>query len=77
MNLQEIVAAVIDNVTISTDIARIEASRALGRNVELVSRTTAKQNAVRENSQFWSALATARTIFLSGGGAVYRCRPQF
>ena len=75
MHLTEIVAAVINNVTISTDLAKIDAARSLGSKVDFITRGEAKSHWMTERSTFWQDLASAATIFLTGNGQVYRCRP--
>ncbi|MCA9264042.1 MAG: hypothetical protein KDA60_09355 [Planctomycetales bacterium] len=73
MNLQEIVAAVINNVTVCTDVTKIEAARSLGCTVDYISRREAKTHSLSDRSGFWSDLADAATLFLVGNGQVYRC----
>ena len=77
MNLQEIVGAIVDSVTVTTDPARIDASRAFGRDVHYITRAEARQRALTEESQHWVRLAIARTLFLCDDGALFRCNLRF
>ena len=73
MNLQEIVGAIVDSVIITTDPARIDASKTFGRDVRYITRCEAKQRALAEPSPDWLRLAIAQTLFLCNDGALYRC----
>ena len=77
MNLQEIVGAIVDSVTITTDPARIDASRAFGRDVQYITRIEAERRALTEKSQHWVRLSIARTLFLCNDGALFRCNLRF
>jgi hypothetical protein len=73
MNVQEIVGAIVNSVTITTDPARIDASKAFGHDVHYITRTEAERRALTEKSQHWVQLAIARTLFLCNDGALFRC----
>ncbi len=77
MNLQEIVGAIVDSVTITTDPARIDASNAFGQDVHYITRAEAERRALTEKSQHWVQLAIARTLFLYNDGALFRCNLRF
>jgi hypothetical protein len=72
MNLQEIVAAVINHVTVSTDMAKIEAARTFGAPVHFVSRNEARVQSELDTTGLWSQLADAATLFFCSGGQIYR-----
>lgn len=72
MNLQEIVAAVINHVTVSTDMAKIEAARTFGAPVHFVSRNEARVHSALDKTGLWSQLADATTLFFASGGQIYR-----
>ena len=72
MEFQEIVAAVVDSVVVTTNLARIDASRAMGCRLQFISRSGARSMANERNSSCWNALATAPTLMLCDNGIIYR-----
>jgi hypothetical protein len=69
MTLQEIVCAVLDHHTITTDPSRIEVAKALGQPVRYVTR-------VEATLQGWLPLAAGTALFLSDGISLYRHQPK-
>jgi len=74
MNFQEIVGAMIDSVTITSDMTRIDASRLFGKEVQYITRKDAKKLAARDRSKPWSQLAAGPTLFLSQDHSLFRCQ---
>jgi hypothetical protein len=78
MDLQEIVGAVINSVLITTDEERIDASRVLKQEVQLISRSDARRRAISDLSGRWLEIARGRTLFLmSPDGGIFRPRLAF
>jgi hypothetical protein len=68
MDIHEIVGAIIDSNSITTDRREIDASTESGRTVEYVSRVAARHRAAEGRSSVWAALAKAPSLFLLDHG---------
>jgi hypothetical protein len=68
----EIVVAIIENVSVTKDVGRIDASQVLGRHVEYVSRADARVRAGRNYCSSWWSLADSPTLFLCVDGVKFR-----
>ena len=74
MPSQEIVAAII-RMTITSDVADIEASRALGMNVDCITRSEARRRAKLDPNGRWSLLSVSPTLYLKQNGCLFRQTP--
>lgn len=72
MNSIEIVGAIIDDRSVTSDCCAIDASTVLGRRVEYVSRAEARQLAENHPMSPWQRLVDAPTIFIYRSGMRYR-----
>ncbi len=72
MDSVEIVGAIIDNVSATKDVGRIDASQVLGQHVEYVSQADARVRAGRNYCSSWWALADSPTLFLCVDGVKFR-----
>ncbi len=72
MDTVEIVGAIIDNVSVTKDVGRIDALQVLGRHVEYVSRADARVRAGRNCCGSWQALVDSPTLFLCVDGVKFR-----
>ena len=70
----EIVGAIIDDGFVTSDPYAIDASIALGRRIEYVSRAEARQLAENHPTSPWQRLAEAPTLFIYHNGVRYRFR---
>ena len=76
MDSIEIVGAIIDDGLVTSDPYAIDASIALGRRIEYVSRAEARQLAENHPTSPWQRLADAPTILICHNGLRYRFRPR-
>jgi hypothetical protein len=69
--INEVVGAIINRRAVSTDHREIQASAALGRHVELITRPQAAHRALLADVPIWRMLAQAPTLFLVDQGIRY------
>ena len=74
MNSIEIIGAVIDDGLVTSDPYVIDASIALGRQIEYLSREEARELAEIHPTSLWHRLADAPTLFICHNGVRYRVR---
>ena len=74
MNSIEIIGAVIDDGLVTSDPYVIDASIALGRQIEYLSREEARELAEIHRTSLWQRLADAPTLFICHNGVRYRVR---